>query len=39
VVLEFPTREQALAWYNSHEYRPLRETRWQAAKSSILLVQ
>ncbi|SED82703.1 Uncharacterized conserved protein, DUF1330 family [Rhizobiales bacterium GAS191] len=39
VVLEFPTREQALDWYNSQDYRPLRDIRWQAAKASILLVE
>jgi uncharacterized protein (DUF1330 family) len=39
VVLEFPTREQALAWYNSDDYRKLRDVRWQAATASILLLQ
>jgi uncharacterized protein (DUF1330 family) len=39
VVLEFPTREQALAWYHSEEYRPLRDERWQAATASIMLLQ
>ncbi len=39
VVLEFPTREQALAWYNSQDYRSLRDLRWQAAKASIMLLQ
>lgn len=39
VVLEFPTREQALAWYNSQDYRPLRDVRWQAANASIMLLQ
>lgn len=38
VVLEFPTREQALAWYHSELYRPLRDLRWQVAKASILLL-
>ncbi|MDI1262271.1 MAG: DUF1330 domain-containing protein [bacterium] len=39
VVLEFPTRDQALAWYNSQDYRPLRDARWQASKASIMLLQ
>jgi uncharacterized protein (DUF1330 family) len=39
VVLEFPTREQALAWYNSEAYRPLRDVRWEAAKASIMLME
>ena len=38
VILEFPTREQAMAWYNSAEYAPLRDERWQSAEASILLV-
>ncbi|MCZ0737973.1 DUF1330 domain-containing protein [Phreatobacter sp. AB_2022a] len=38
VVLEFPTREQALGWYHSELYRPLRDLRWQVAKASILLL-
>lgn len=39
VVLEFPTREQALAWYKSDAYRPLRDVRWEAAKASIMLME
>lgn len=39
VVLEFPTRDQVLAWYNSEIYRPLRDLRWQVAKASIVLLQ
>jgi uncharacterized protein (DUF1330 family) len=38
VVLEFPAREQALAWYHSQAYRPLRDLRQQLATASILLV-
>lgn len=38
VVLEFPTREQAMGWYNSQDYAPLRDERWQSAKASIMLV-
>ena len=38
VVLEFPTREQALAWYHSQEYRPLRDLRQASASASIMLV-
>src|SRR5205807_2205616 len=37
VVVEFPTREAALAWYQSDEYRPLRELRQGAADAVILL--
>ncbi|MGO1120545.1 DUF1330 domain-containing protein [Rhodovibrionaceae bacterium A322] len=38
VVLEFPNEEQALAWYNSEEYRDLRETRWAAADAHIVVL-
>ena len=38
VVLEFPTRAQALDWYQSQDYRPLRDVRWSAAQASIMLV-
>jgi uncharacterized protein (DUF1330 family) len=37
VVLEFPTRADALAWYHSPEYRDLRDLRWSAAEAVILL--
>jgi len=38
VVLEFPDRERALAWYHSDEYRELRETRWRAAEAHIVVL-
>lgn len=37
VVVEFPTREAALAWYHSSAYRPLRDLRQAAAATVILL--
>lgn len=37
VVVEFPTREAALAWYHSPAYRPLRDLRQAAAATVILL--
>jgi uncharacterized protein (DUF1330 family) len=37
VVVEFPSREAALAWFGSEEYRPLRELRMRAAEAVILL--
>jgi uncharacterized protein (DUF1330 family) len=37
VVLEFPTKQDALAWYHSPEYRDLRDLRWPAAGATILL--
>lgn len=38
VVLEFPDRQKALAWYNSEEYRHLRQTRWSAASAQIVVL-
>jgi uncharacterized protein (DUF1330 family) len=39
VVLEFPTVEQAKRWYDSPEYRPLKELRRQTAHGHIVLVE
>jgi uncharacterized protein (DUF1330 family) len=38
VVVEFPTRDAALAWYESSDYRPLRDLRQASADATILLV-
>ena len=38
VVLEFPDKEKALAWYNSPEYRDLRQTRWDSASAHIVVL-
>ncbi|PHR90716.1 MAG: D-fructose-6-phosphate amidotransferase [Blastopirellula sp.] len=38
VVVQFPDREKALAWYNSEDYAPLRKTRWQSAAAHIIVV-
>jgi uncharacterized protein (DUF1330 family) len=38
VVLEFPDRESALGWYNSDEYRHLRDVRWRSADAHIVCV-
>jgi uncharacterized protein (DUF1330 family) len=37
VVLEFPDRAAALAWYHSPEHRDLRDLGWSAAGATILL--
>jgi uncharacterized protein (DUF1330 family) len=37
VILEFPTREAALAWYHSAEYAPLKEKRQASGNAVILL--
>jgi uncharacterized protein (DUF1330 family) len=38
VVLEFPDTESAQAWYDSREYKPLRDQRWAAADAKIILI-
>lgn len=39
VLLEFPSVEQAKRWYDSPEYRPLRELRLRTAHGHIVLVE
>jgi uncharacterized protein (DUF1330 family) len=36
-LIEFPTREEALRWYHSPEYKPLLDLR-KAACSSLLVI-
>ena len=38
VILEFPTRAQAKAWYESAEYRALRETSFKGASRDLILI-
>ena len=38
-VLEFPTAEQAKAWWSSEEYRELKALRQRAAKTNMLVVE
>jgi uncharacterized protein (DUF1330 family) len=39
VILEFPSREAAKAWYNSPAYGKVREHRFKGAKFSVTLVE
>jgi uncharacterized protein (DUF1330 family) len=39
VVLEFPSREQALGWYRSDDYAEPLKLRLRAAKSRAILVE
>lgn len=39
VILEFPSLAQALAWYESEEYRPARALRQEYARSRIVFVE
>ena len=36
-ILEFPDRETAVRWYESDEYRPLRELRQEHADSVLIV--
>ncbi len=38
-LLEFPTEEQARAWYDSPEYSAIRGIRQRASRSHVILVQ
>lgn len=38
-IIKFDGVAQAKAWYESPDYRPLREIRRKAAKSNILIVE
>jgi uncharacterized protein (DUF1330 family) len=39
VVVEFPTLEQARAWYRSPEYAPLIRLRQKASRGRLVLVE
>jgi uncharacterized protein (DUF1330 family) len=39
VVVEFPDKAAALAWYESPAYRPLRDLRQRSAEAVILLAE
>lgn len=38
VLIEFPDRQKAKAWYDSDDYRPLKDLRTQAMDASALLI-
>lgn len=38
-IVEFPTMEQALKWYDSPEYRPLLELRERASTARVVIVE
>ena len=37
ILIEFPSREAALAFFNNPEYQPLRQTRLDGANSEFML--
>jgi len=39
VMLEFPSGEQARAWWSSHEYAPAKALRQSCANTEMLLVE
>lgn len=39
VVLEFPNAARARAWWDSPEYRPLREMRQRASRGDLFVVE
>lgn len=39
VVLEFPTMEQARAWWDSEDYRPAREIRQRTATTRMIVAE
>lgn len=39
VILEFPSMEQAKAWYNSPEYSRARAVRQRTARSSVIFAE
>lgn len=39
VVLEFPSADQARAWWNSETYRPAKAIRHATAKTDMILVE
>ena len=39
VMVEFPTVEQAKAWWDSPEYRAARDLRWATAESQLIIAE
>lgn len=39
VIVEFPSLADARLWYDSDEYKPIRELRWEWADSEMFFVE
>ena len=39
VVIKFPTYEKALEWYNSEEYKPIKQIRLDNAESNGMIIK
>ena len=39
VIIEFPSYEIALKWYNSDEYKPIKQMRLDNAEGNLIIVK
>ena len=39
VLIEFPTREEALAWAGSAEYQEIASHRWSASTGNVVMIK
>ena len=39
VIIEFPTYEKALEWYNSDLYKPVKELRQKNSEGNIIIIK
>ena len=39
VVIKFPSYEKALEWYNSEEYKPIKQIRLENSKSNQIILK
>ena len=39
IVIKFPTYERALEWYNSEEYKPVKQIRLENSKSNQIILK
>ena len=39
VLVKFPSKKMAMEWYNSDEYKPYKNIRFETATSNILMVE
>ena len=39
VIIKFPTYENALTWYNSDEYRPVRKIRENNSEGNVIIFE
>ena len=39
VVIKFPTYEKALEWYNSEEYKPVRQIRLDNSVGNVIIIK